>query len=136
MYYSRKLSVYNLCLHVGDTRKSYMCVWHEGIPSCGANEIISSFVKVVTSRITTKEKIEMWCDNCAGQNKKKMLVFAMLYLVSSGWFESIECRFLVSGHSSNYYCSAVVPLDNLFLNLFMSFKSIILITFINCYKLQ
>jgi len=25
MYYSRQLSVYNLCLHVGDTRKSYMC---------------------------------------------------------------------------------------------------------------
>jgi len=28
-----------------------------------------------------------------------MLVFAMFYLVASGWFESIECRFLVSGHS-------------------------------------
>lgn len=41
----------------------------------------------------------MWCDNCAGQNKNKMLVFAMFYLVASGWFESIECRFLVSGHS-------------------------------------
>lgn len=99
MYYSRQLSVYNLCLHVGDTKKSYMCVWHEGIASRGANEIISSFVKVVTSRITTKKKIEMWCDNCAGQNKNKMLVFAMFYLVASGWFESIECRFLVSGHS-------------------------------------
>jgi len=77
----------------------YLCVWHEGIASRGANEIISSFVKVVTSRITTKKKIEMWCDNCAGQNKNKMLVFAMFYLVKSGWFESIECRFLVSGHS-------------------------------------
>lgn len=99
MYYSRQLSVYNLCLHVGDTGKSCMCVWHEGIASRGANEIISSFVKVVTSQITTKKKIEMWCDNCTGQNKNKMLIFAMLYLVASGWFESIECRFLVSGHS-------------------------------------
>lgn len=42
MYYSRQLLVYNLCLHVGDTGKSYMCVWHEGIAGCGANEIISS----------------------------------------------------------------------------------------------
>jgi len=100
MYYSRQLSVYNLCIHVGDTRKSYMCVWHvSDIASRGANEIISSFVKVVTSRITKKKKIEMWCDNCAGQNKNKMLVFAMFYLVASGWFESIECRFFVSGHS-------------------------------------
>jgi len=41
----------------------------------------------------------MWCDNCAVQNKNKMLVFSMFYLVASGWFESIECRFLVSGHS-------------------------------------
>jgi len=49
MYYSRQLSVYNLCLHVGDRRKSYMCVWHEGVASRGANEICSSFLKVVTS---------------------------------------------------------------------------------------
>ncbi|CAI6357776.1 unnamed protein product [Macrosiphum euphorbiae] len=99
MYYSRQLSVYNLYLHVGDTRKSYMCVRHEGVVSRGANEICSSFLKVVTSRITTKKNIQMWCDNCAGQNKNKMLVFVMFYLVATGWFESIECLFLVSGHS-------------------------------------
>jgi len=97
MYYSRQLSVYNLCLHVGDTRKSYMCVWHEDIASNGANEIFSSFLKVFTSRITTRKKIQMWCDNCTGQNKNKMLVFAMFYLVATGWFECIECLFLVSG---------------------------------------
>ncbi|KAL4126288.1 hypothetical protein QTP88_010510 [Uroleucon formosanum] len=99
MYYSRQLSVYNLCLHVGDTKKSYMCVWHEGVASRGANEIGSCLIKVATSGITTKKNIQIWCDNCAGQNKNKMFVLAMIYLVANGWYNSVECRFLVSGHS-------------------------------------
>lgn len=37
MHYSRQLSVYNLCLHIGDTQKSFMCVWHEGAARREAN---------------------------------------------------------------------------------------------------
>lgn len=99
MYYSRQLSVYNLCIHVGDSGKSYMCVWHEGIAGRGANEVCSCFLKVTTSGLTTKKNIQLWCDNCAGQNKNQMLIFAMMYLVATKKYESVECRFLVSGHS-------------------------------------
>ena len=28
-----------------------------------------------------------------------MFVLAMIYLVANGWYDSVECRFLVSGHS-------------------------------------
>jgi len=99
MYYSRQLSVYNLCIHSGDTQRSYMCIWHEGIAGRGANEIISCFLKVLLSKVTAKRRIEVFCDNCAGQNKNQMMVFAMLYLVVTRRYKSIECRFLVSGHS-------------------------------------
>lgn len=54
MYYSRQLSVHNLCIYAGDIQRSYMCIWHEGIAGRGSNEIISCFLKVLLSKVTVK----------------------------------------------------------------------------------
>lgn len=41
MFYSRQLSNYNFCIHLGYTSNSYMCMWHEAIASRGGSEIAS-----------------------------------------------------------------------------------------------
>ncbi len=42
---------------------------------------------------------KIWAENCSGQNKNHMIVFAMFYLVTKGVYDAIEMKFLVSGHS-------------------------------------
>lgn len=55
MFYSRQLSNYNLCIHVGNTSRSFMCMWHEGIAGRGGNEVASCLFKVLTLQFTKKK---------------------------------------------------------------------------------
>ena len=48
MFYSRQLSCYNLCVHVGDT-KGLMFLWHKGMSGRGGNEIASCLFKAPVS---------------------------------------------------------------------------------------
>lgn len=99
MFYSRQLSNYNLCIHIGDNDDCYMCLWHEGIAGRGGNEVASCLFKVLTSQVTEKNKIQIWCDNCAGQNKNKMVLTMLILLVKNKIFKEISVKFLMSGHS-------------------------------------
>ena len=54
MYYSRQLSVYNLCIHAGELSQPFMCMWHEGIAGRGANEVVSCLMRVLQSQVTEK----------------------------------------------------------------------------------
>lgn len=99
MYYMRQLSNYNLCVHLGDNNTGFMFLWHEGITGRGGNEIASCVLKAFTNIPTQKRKLTIWSDNCAGQNKNKMLLFLWIYLVSKGHFDEINHKYLVSGHS-------------------------------------
>ncbi|KAG8293833.1 hypothetical protein J6590_010831, partial [Homalodisca vitripennis] len=46
-----------------------------------------------------KKHLVVWSDNCAGQLKNRMLIFLYLYMVVKGIFESVQHKFLLSGHS-------------------------------------
>lgn len=56
-------------------------------------------LKTLLSGFTKKQKLVVWSDNCVGQNKNKMLLFLWIYLVTKGYFQEINQKFLVSGHS-------------------------------------
>lgn len=99
MFYSRQLSCYNLCLHVGDNNQGHMFLWHEGISGRGRNEIASCRFQALTSGLTEKRKLTVWSDNCIGQNKNKMILFLWIYLTITGKFDEINHKFQVSGHS-------------------------------------
>lgn len=99
MFYLRQLSCYNLGIHVGDNNKGYMFLWHEGISGRGGNEIASCLFKAITCKIFYKKKLTIWSDNCIAQNKNKMMLFLCIYLVAKGYFEEVEQKYLVSGHS-------------------------------------
>lgn len=99
MFYLSQLSCYNLGVHVGDTNAAYMCMWHEGVASRGANEIASCLLRLVNQGLISKKNLVIWCDNCGGQNKNRILLFTLIYLVANGHFDTIEQKFLISGHS-------------------------------------
>lgn len=46
-----------------------------------------------------KKHIVVWSDNCAAQNKNRMIIFIYIFLISCGILDVIEHKFLVSGHS-------------------------------------
>lgn len=99
MFYRRQLSCYNFGISIGDTLHSYMYMWDENEGGRGGNEIASCLLKVLNMGITEKKTLIIWSDNCAEQNKNRMMVFLCLFLVAVGLFECIEQRFLVNGHS-------------------------------------
>ena len=41
----------------------------------------------------------MWSDNYAGQLKNRMLLFLYMFLVTNGFFHTIDHKFLIPGHS-------------------------------------
>lgn len=74
-------------------------MWHEGVRGRGGNKIASRLLRVLNMDVTHKRNLIIWSDNCAGQNKNKMVVYVMLFLVSNGVFDTIQQNFLTSGHS-------------------------------------
>lgn len=100
MFYSRQLSCYNLGVHLSDVECAYMCLWEESLTGRGGNEISSCLLKaLLQSDFPRKKKLIIWTDNCIGQNKNKIMLLLLIYLVASGVYEQVEQKFLVSGHS-------------------------------------
>lgn len=92
------LDATNLCINDTTNNNSYMNVWHEVILGRGGNEISSCLFNVLKTKINTRRVI-VWADNCASQNKNKMILFVMLYLVAKQVFDEIIIKYFVSGHS-------------------------------------
>lgn len=77
-----------------------MCLWDESVTGRGGNEIASCLLKVLLCPNFPKRKnLVMWSDNCIGQNKNKIILMLLIYLVSNGIYETVEQKFVVSGHS-------------------------------------
>lgn len=99
MFYSRQLSCYNLCIHDTTNNESYMNVWNESIAGRGGNEIASCLFNILTTKALGTRRVVIWADNCAGQNKNRMVVFVILYLVAKQYFDEVTLKFFVTGHS-------------------------------------
>lgn len=101
MYYSRQLSCYNFGIHVADTADGIMCIWHEGQSGRGGNQMASCILQALNTGLLNnyKRKLCVWSDNCAGQLKNRMLLFLYIFLVTTGMFDTIDHKFLISGHS-------------------------------------
>lgn len=99
MFYLSQLSCYNLGIHLSDSNHAFMCMWHEGVSGRGGNEVASTLLKLLNSGVTQKKHLLLWSDNCAGQNKNRMVIFVLVFLALHEVFETIEYNFLISGHS-------------------------------------
>lgn len=49
-------SYFNFCIHVWDTSTNFMCLWHAGLGG------IRCSLKVITSNITAKRNLTVWCE--------------------------------------------------------------------------
>nr|CAI5841755.1 unnamed protein product [Callosobruchus analis] len=69
MFYLSNYLCYNLGIHLSDSNRAFMCMWHEGVSGRGGNEIASTLLKILNSGITEKKHLLLWSNNCARQNK-------------------------------------------------------------------
>lgn len=50
---------------------------------------------------TMPKKLMVHCDNCAGQNKNRFMLWFCSWLVASNLFNEVQLNFLVAGHTKN-----------------------------------
>jgi hypothetical protein len=81
-------------------------VYHEGIGKKGGNNVTSMLVNefkrlnIMRENQTGKE-LTVIMDNCAGQNKNRMVLRLATYLVEAEYFEKVSFVFYIVGHTKN-----------------------------------
>ena len=81
-------------------------VYHEGVGKKGGNNVASLLVNefqrlgIMRQECTGKE-LTIVMDNCAGQNKNRMVLRLANYLVEADFFEKVNFIFYVIGHTKN-----------------------------------
>lgn len=68
LYYSRKLSTYNLTVYELDTRDAHCFMWHEGEGGRGSSEISTCVYNYLHSLSPEVNHVIMYSDTCGGQN--------------------------------------------------------------------
>lgn len=102
LYYSRKLSCYNLTIYSLGDNHVFCHVWDETQGKRGSSEISTCLLKNTVSACQTKrvKEIVYFSDTCGGQNRNKFVTASHLYAISQlPTLEKISHKFLVSGHS-------------------------------------
>ena len=99
LYYTRKLSVYNLTVYDQASKDGWCYLWDECNGQRGSCEIGTCLVNLVQSLPKTCHHVSFFCDSCGGQNRNQFLIGALLYGLNSSSLEAISITFLVSGHT-------------------------------------
>ena len=78
----------------------------EGDAKKGGNNVASMLIdylhrKGLTDSNNTVKSINFVFDNCAGQNKNKMVLWVLLYIVRMKWAFNAQAHFLIRGHTKN-----------------------------------
>ena len=79
-------------------------VWRENDGERGANNICSCLLKYFKMRGWLKKnyfELSIVADNCGGQNKNRIVLRFLMWLVEVGYFPKIRLIFLVKGHTKN-----------------------------------
>lgn len=99
VYYSRQLWTYNLGVHNLSSKSATMFMWPEHLGSRGSQEIMSCLLKYIKSLPPTVKHLDAYSDNAGGQNKNKNIVKFWCFIVSNTEIQTVDHKFLVSGHS-------------------------------------
>lgn len=102
LYYSRKLSVYNLTFYESCTRDVFCYYWDEVNGKRGANEIASilhTYICMVDERESVT-RLLLYCDCCPGQNRNRtILAMIQATLQDCKFIETIQINYLLTGHT-------------------------------------
>lgn len=100
VFYKIQLWVYNFCIHVGSTGRSFFYVYDETVAAKGQNDVASILFHFLNNHISEEvTDIYIFCDNCASQNKNYVLVQFLYSLIETGKFKLIQQRYPEPGHS-------------------------------------
>ena len=100
IFYKRKLNVYNLSAYSLGTGSGLCVLWNETEGKRGSNEIGTSIFTYLQSLPPIIKHVTLYSDNCGGQNKNRYFSTALMFaLQESRHFETIEHKFLESGHT-------------------------------------
>lgn len=75
-------------------------MWHEGIASCGGNEIVSWLLAHLKSLPQDVNSLLFYSDSCFGQNKKSIV--ALMFSIFASTTENIDYidhKFMIPGHT-------------------------------------
>jgi len=99
-FYLRQIWMYNVGVHVRQKREeSYFQIWAENEGKRGVNEVCSSLLAFFTIADISSNKLVVWSDSCAGQNKNFATICFWQYVLLSGHFNTTEHKFPEPGHT-------------------------------------
>lgn len=100
IFYLRQLTVNVFGIHNLKTGNAVFYVYHEGLGRKGPNEVCSFILDYIEEFVPENIRVlQLFCDNCPGQNKNHTLIRMCRALVDSGRFAKVENFFPMRGHS-------------------------------------
>lgn len=92
--YSRQVWIFNQCFTSAKTGKSIMYMFDETTAKKGANETASFLHHFIQNYIGPDiKKLYLFSDNCARQNKNKLLTMLLTCIAAKNQFEIIQQHF-------------------------------------------
>ena len=114
VYYYSPLSIFIFGIVNTDQKDDMLTTYcyDEGVGKKGGNNVASLLVKHLSRTVgldsnDPMKELNIIMDNCAGQNKNKMVLRLAAYLVELNYFTTVNFVFYVVGHTKN-------PADRLF----------------------
>lgn len=99
-YYASKLTVYGFGVHSGESSKGTVYLWPETIAPKNPDTLLSCLdIHLRETEEKNRRWNIFWADNTVSQNKNFTVVFYFEHLVSSGFRNRIDYKFLIAGHS-------------------------------------
>lgn len=99
LFYSRKLSTYNLTVYELDSKDVKCYMWHEGEGGRGSSEISTYVYKYLKELSPHVKHAVLYSDTCGGQNRNAAFSTMCLRAVSSLPLSTIDHKYMESGHS-------------------------------------
>ena len=105
-YYFSPMSIFcfGVCNAINNELTAY--VYDESEGAKGGNNVASlvlDYVKhnFVRDDLPPMKELNIIMDNCAGQNKNRMVIRTAAYIMESGMFSKVNLIFLIKGHTKN-----------------------------------
>ncbi|KAI0230529.1 hypothetical protein LSAT2_019139 [Lamellibrachia satsuma] len=95
---SRKWGIFGVCCEAIPQQVNYLI--DKGMATSKGSDAVISYLHHFFLRYELGEEVvHLHCDNCAGQNKNRYMLFYLTWRTIHGLHQSIELNFMVAGHT-------------------------------------
>jgi len=100
LYYKHKLIVFNFTVYENPGERGCCYLWTEVDGGKGSDNIGTCLLEYLRSLPSTVSRIDLFSDNCGGQNKNTQIMAMCLYAVNTtANLKEIQHTFLKTGHT-------------------------------------